>query len=158
MTDIYNSTPSVGTRNRQTLQLFLLAGVAFLLIPFEIGCSRTASDPGDSRTQIVTSADPNVIESDHPERFPLVEVESREVADELHVNGVVAPDVNRTVPVLSLGGGRVVEIRVRLGDDVKKGQVLLLIGSPDLGSAFSDYQLAAWTCQSSSDTQTVWPA
>jgi cobalt-zinc-cadmium efflux system membrane fusion protein len=42
--------------------------------------------------------------------------------------------------VVSLGGGRVAAIRVKLGDDVIKGQTLLLIDSPDLSMAWSDYQ------------------
>jgi cobalt-zinc-cadmium efflux system membrane fusion protein len=75
-----------------------------------------------------------------PERFAVTEAGSRRVFDELHVNGVVTPDVNRTVPVLSLSGGRAVDIRARLGDDVRKGQVLVRISSPDLSSAFSDLQ------------------
>jgi len=54
----------------------------------------------------------------------------------------VTPDVNRSVPVLSLAGGRVVDIRAKLGDDVSKGQVLLRINSPDVSQAFSDYQKA----------------
>jgi cobalt-zinc-cadmium efflux system membrane fusion protein len=58
----------------------------------------------------------------------------------MRANGVIAPDINREVPVVSLGGGRVVEIKAKLGDSVKKGQVLLLINSPDLTGAFSDYQ------------------
>jgi cobalt-zinc-cadmium efflux system membrane fusion protein len=77
---------------------------------------------------------------DAPERFPLAEVSNRQVFDELHVNGVVTPDVNRTVPVLSLSGGRAVDIRARLGDDVQKGQVLVRISSPDVSTAFSDLQ------------------
>jgi cobalt-zinc-cadmium efflux system membrane fusion protein len=79
---------------------------------------------------------------EHPEQFPLVTVESRKIVDEIHVNGVVTPDVNRSVAVLSLSGGRVVAIKARLGDDVKKGQLLLQIHSPDLAAAFSDYQKA----------------
>ena len=62
--------------------------------------------------------------------------------DELQVTGVVAPDVNRSVPVLSLAGGRAVDIRAKLGDVVTKGQVLLVIDSPDVSQAFSDYQKA----------------
>jgi cobalt-zinc-cadmium efflux system membrane fusion protein len=42
--------------------------------------------------------------------------------------------------VLSLAGGRAVDIRVKLGDEVAKGQVLLVIDSPDVSQAFSDYQ------------------
>jgi cobalt-zinc-cadmium efflux system membrane fusion protein len=60
--------------------------------------------------------------------------------DELKVSASVAPDVNRTVPVVSMTSGRVVEIKARLGDDVKKGDLLLTISSPDVSQAFSDYQ------------------
>jgi cobalt-zinc-cadmium efflux system membrane fusion protein len=117
--------------------------VALVLLVFAgAGCSRNASETGDSHTEVVKSFDPNVIEMDHPERFSLVEAEGRAVADEIHANGVVSPDVNRSVAVLSLGGGRVVDIKVKLGDDVKKGQLLLQIHSPDLAGAFSDYQKA----------------
>ena len=72
--------------------------------------------------------------------FPLTTVQVRKVTDEIHVTGVVTPDVNRSVPVVSLGSGRVVDIKAKLGDNVSKGQVLLLINSPDFSSAFSDYQ------------------
>ena len=57
-------------------------------------------------------------------------------------NGSRSPDVNRTIHVTSLGAGRVVDLRVKLGDNVKKGQTLLVISSPDLAAAFSDYQKA----------------
>ncbi len=115
----------------------------FLFITLVTAChSAGPNTPGDSRNDIIKSTDPNVIEMDHPERFSLVAVESRQVVDEIPVNGVVTPDVNRSVAVLSLIGGRVVDIKARLGDDVKKGQLLLRIHSPDLAAAFSDYQKA----------------
>jgi cobalt-zinc-cadmium efflux system membrane fusion protein len=103
------------------------------------GCARSKIDPS-ADTKVETNTDPNLFSLPHPEQFPVVEVELREVTDEMHVNGVIAPDVNRSVPVVSLGGGRVVEIKARLGDSVRKGQTLLLIESPDLSQAFSDYQ------------------
>ena len=80
------------------------------------------------------------VQVDHPEQFLLATVEQRPAVDELHVTGVVTPDVNRAVPVLSLAGGRAVDIRAKLGDEVSKGQVLLVIDSPDVSQAFSDYQ------------------
>ena len=108
------------------------------------GCGREskvdAEAPNTSHANIEEVQDQNLVVVDHPEAFQLAAVENRRAATELKVNGVVAPDVSRTVPVLSLAGGRVVEIRARLGDDVTKGQVLLLINSPDVGMAFSDYQ------------------
>jgi cobalt-zinc-cadmium efflux system membrane fusion protein len=125
------------TALRMRIPLAILA-MSWLLVLGTASCSRGNSEP--PKTQVVASPDPNVIEMNAPERFGVAEVSSRQVFDELHVNGVVAPDVNRTVPVLSLSGGRAVDIRVRLGDDVQKGQVLVRISSPDLSSAFSDLQ------------------
>jgi membrane fusion protein, heavy metal efflux system len=116
--------------------MFFVVAVSLLL--FNAGCSRAGSET--AKTEVIKSPDPSVIQIDGPERFSVVNVNVREVADELHLNGVVAPDVSRTVPVLSLSGGRAVDIRVRLGDDVKRGQVLVRISSPDVSAAFSDLQ------------------
>jgi membrane fusion protein, heavy metal efflux system len=112
------------------------------VLSLNTGCAEKASSTAkpDSTTSVVETADPSLIAVNHPEQFPLVEVESRKVADELHMNGVVTPDVNRTVPVMSLSGGRAIQVFVRVGDDVKKGQLLLRISAPDLAQAFSDYQ------------------
>jgi membrane fusion protein, heavy metal efflux system len=112
---------------------------ALAVVSIAAGCSRSKNDPG-ADTKVETNADPNVFTLQHPEQFPLVEVQIRKVTDEMHVNGVIAPDINRSVPVVSLGGGRVVEIKAKLGDTVRKGETLLLINSPDLSQAFSDYQ------------------
>jgi cobalt-zinc-cadmium efflux system membrane fusion protein len=102
-------------------------------------CSTTKTEH-DSGSVVVTNTDPNVFTMQHPDQFPLAQSQVRKVSDEVHVNGVIAPDVNRSVPVVSLGGGRVVDIKAKLGDHVQKGQVLLLINSPDLSGAFADYQ------------------
>ena len=58
------------------------------------------------------------------------------------VTGAVTPDVSRNVPVVSLASGRVVAIHARLGDTVKKGQLLLSIRSDDVAGAFADYRKA----------------
>ncbi len=58
------------------------------------------------------------------------------------MTGVVSPDVSRSVPAISLASGRVVEVRARLGDTVKKGQLLLRVRSADISGAFSDYRQA----------------
>ena len=112
--------------------------VFVLALLMQLGCTRSKSDAAE--TKVEANTDPNVFAVANADQFRLVEVQLRKVTDELHVNGVIAPDVNRSVPVVSLGGGRVVEIKARLGDVVKKGQTLLLINSPDLSQAFSDYQ------------------
>jgi cobalt-zinc-cadmium efflux system membrane fusion protein len=58
------------------------------------------------------------------------------------VTGVVAPDVLRNVPVVTLASGRVVDIHARLGDTVQKGQLLLSVRSADVSSGYSDYRKA----------------
>jgi len=58
---------------------------------------------------------------------------------ELNVTGTVFPDIAREIPVISLASGRVVDIKTRLDDYVKKGQLLLKIQSPDSSNAFDTY-------------------
>jgi cobalt-zinc-cadmium efflux system membrane fusion protein len=111
------------------------------LLLLSASCSRNSDANAPApQVKVEEAPDPTLVEIDHPERFALTEVRTRKAYGELRVNGVVAPDVARTVPVLSLAGGRAVDIRARLGDDVKKGQVLVSISSPDIAQAFADYQ------------------
>jgi membrane fusion protein, heavy metal efflux system len=76
---------------------------------------------------------------DHPDQFPLATAGEHVAAPELNVTGVVNPDVSRQVPVPSLATGRIVEIDARLGDEVKKGQLLFKVRSPDVAGAYANY-------------------
>src|SRR6202165_1105751 len=67
---------------------------------------------------------------------------ARDSRSELVVPGVVAPDVSRNVPVITLASGRVVGIYARLGDTVQKGQLLLTVRSADVSGGYSDYRKA----------------
>jgi cobalt-zinc-cadmium efflux system membrane fusion protein len=60
----------------------------------------------------------------------------------LVVTGTVMPDISRTVPVITLASGRVVDIRARLGDTVRKGQLLLRVRSDDVAGGFDAYRKA----------------
>jgi cobalt-zinc-cadmium efflux system membrane fusion protein len=86
--------------------------------------------------------DSNNFQVEHPEQFPLATAGEHIAAPELNVTGVVSPDVSRQVPVPSLATGRIVEIDARLGDEVKKGQLLFKVRSTDIAGAFSDYRQA----------------
>lgn len=92
--------------------------------------------------KVEQAGDPNVFQVDHPDQFPLVAAVEYSATSQLKVTGVVSPDVSRNVPVISVATGRVVEIAARLGDTVKKGQLLLRLQSADVTGAFSDYQKA----------------
>jgi cobalt-zinc-cadmium efflux system membrane fusion protein len=109
------------------------------------GCGEPKANPAAETpppAQVENAPDANVMTVDKPEQFPLATAAARQSRSQLVVNGVVAPDVLRTVPVISIATGRVVDIKARLGDTVKKGQLLLRVQSADIASAFSDYQKA----------------
>src|SRR5436309_7369309 len=78
------------------------------------GCSRPRAESDPPAVQVDDATDSNIVMITHPEQFPLSVAEGRESHSELQAPGVVAADVSRTVPVLSLAGGRVVEVRARL--------------------------------------------
>jgi cobalt-zinc-cadmium efflux system membrane fusion protein len=108
----------------------LLAGIA---------CSHgSQSEPARPRF----APEPGVYEVAHPQEFKLAQVVTRSLPSRLTANGTVNPDATRAIRVTSLGSGRVMELKVRLGEYVKKGQSLVVISSPDLGAAVADYQKA----------------
>ncbi|MGA3190576.1 MAG: efflux RND transporter periplasmic adaptor subunit [Bryobacteraceae bacterium] len=92
--------------------------------------------------KVEQEGDANLVKVDHPDQFPLATAGKHSAAPELSVTGVVNPDVARQVPVISLASGRVVEVNARIGDDVKKGQLLFKVQSTDISGAFSDYRKA----------------
>jgi cobalt-zinc-cadmium efflux system membrane fusion protein len=127
---------------RMECRKFAMALVATLTLS---GCGSGKGDPrseGPPPAQVEHEQDLSVIQVDHPEQFPLAVAIENDAAPQLVVTGVVNPDIARTVPVVSLASGRVVDIRARLGDTVKKGQLLLRVRSDDVSSAFSDYRKA----------------
>jgi membrane fusion protein, heavy metal efflux system len=89
--------------------------------------------------QVVETGDMSLVSVDKPDQFPLVTAERVEAPTELDVTGSVNPDIAREVPVISLASGRVVDIQARLDDNVKKGQLLLKVQSPDITNAFDVY-------------------
>ncbi len=109
------------------------------------GCGDSKGDPKAEAPPPVTvehEQDLNVFQVDHPEQFPLATAAAHETTSQLTVTGTVNPDISRSVPVISIATGRVVEVHARLGDTVKKGQLLLRVQSADLSAAFSDYRKA----------------
>jgi cobalt-zinc-cadmium efflux system membrane fusion protein len=122
------------------------ATVLFLSLgAFLAGCGESKGDPkaeAPPPAKVQQEGDANLIEAAHPEQFPLATAVAHESRSQLTVTGTVAPDISRSVPVISIATGRVVEVHARLGDTVKKGQLLLRVQSADMSSAFSDYRKA----------------
>jgi cobalt-zinc-cadmium efflux system membrane fusion protein len=108
-------------------------------------CKKEESDPAagvPAPAKVITAFDPVEFSVEHPEQYPLVAAVEHRAASQLAVTGTVNPDIDRTVPVISLASGKVVGIFARLGDQVKKGQLLLRLRSDDISGAFANYQMA----------------
>jgi cobalt-zinc-cadmium efflux system membrane fusion protein len=71
-----------------------------------------------------------------------VTVRATAIPEYLDLAAHIEPDPGRVVRVYSPAGGRVVEMKVRPGDRVEKGQLLAIIESSDLSRAVSDYRKA----------------
>jgi cobalt-zinc-cadmium efflux system membrane fusion protein len=133
-----------GLKSYSTIAVSAVAGlVASLMLS---GCGQKVEanpklgepPPAD----IVQESDGSLFRVDHPEQFPIATAGEHDAAPELQATGSVSADVSRSIPVISLASGRIVEIDARLGDTVSKGQVLLKVQSQDIAQAFSDYRQA----------------
>jgi membrane fusion protein, heavy metal efflux system len=102
-------------------------------------CKHEEGSTGPVQVQVTQTGNMALFSVENPERYPLVAAEEYEAPAELDVTGTVFPDIAREIPVISLASGRVVDIKARLDDYVKKGQLLLKIQSPDSSNAFDTY-------------------
>jgi cobalt-zinc-cadmium efflux system membrane fusion protein len=118
-----------------------LCAVALTTLPTG-GCESAKSDPAAEAppaASVERQDDVNVIHVDKPERFPLVAAVAQEATSLLNVTGSVNPDVSREIPVVSIASGRVVAVHVRLGDYVKKGELIMEVQSTDVSGAYNAY-------------------
>jgi cobalt-zinc-cadmium efflux system membrane fusion protein len=127
---------------RTGFECVIIAIAAILILQ---GCGKVKGDAAAEappQAKVESEQDLTVIQVDHAEQFPLASATEHASTSQLVVTGTVNPDVARTVPVISLASGRIVDIGARLGDTVKKGQVLLRVRSDDISLAYSDYRKA----------------
>lgn len=117
----------------------------FIALLSSFGCDKKFSPEAGAppSAQVVHVSNLDEVSVDHPEQFPLVAATLYQSPSELKVTGTVNPDVSRMIPVISLASGRVIDINVRLGDTVKKGQLLMRVQSNDIAGAFDAYIKAA---------------
>ncbi|MDE1175723.1 MAG: efflux RND transporter periplasmic adaptor subunit [Edaphobacter sp.] len=124
------------------MNTFFLKSVGCVTLCLSLTACEKKFNPAEGAppsAQDVKTGDMSLITVDKPDHFPLVSAEKMEAVTELKVTGTVNPDISREVPVISLASGRVVDIKARLGDNVKKGQLLLRVQSPDSTNAFDSY-------------------
>ena len=127
------------------LRIWILIISTFPLLAFA-GCGKEQGDVAAQEAPPPANVIPGVDVTDfaveHPEQYPIATAARYEAPSQLIANGVVFPDISRSVPVVTLASGRVVDLRTRLGDTVQKDQVLFRVRSDDVAGGFDAYRKA----------------
>ena len=129
------------------IALGVLLVAAFLTNGFGLLGERKVADSGPAMLE--RQGDKIVVPESSPlrKRLTVTPVHAEAVSAKLQLPATVESDPARTAAVLTPLGGRVLEIKVALGDRVHQGQVLAVIDSPDLGQAYEDNDKAADVAQ-----------
>ena len=125
---------------RRFAALALFAPIWLIVCSCSSKSNPQAEAPPPLRVESVQDRD--VFKAERSEQFQLTEAIAHTTTPQLRVTGTVSPDVSRNVPVISIATGRVLEIRARLGDTVKEGQILMRVQSADMSTAVSDHRKA----------------
>ena len=75
-------------------------------------------------------------------RLAIAPVAERDIRRDLVLPAVVEADPARLIKVSPPVAGRVIQLKVQLGERVAAGQPLVVIDSPDLAGAYADYDRA----------------
>jgi cobalt-zinc-cadmium efflux system membrane fusion protein len=76
------------------------------------------------------------------DKLTIAAVREKEIKRSLVLPAVVEADPARLVKVLPPLSGRVTQLKVQLGEEVVRGQPLAVLDSPDLATAYADYDRA----------------
>lgn len=130
---------TVSQRSTRSFAKIAASGLLPLVLA---GCgSKEEGSGAPPPAKVITVSDMSLITIDDKDvaKFPIATAGQVEAASELKATGTVFPDISKEVPVISLANGRVVDIKTRLDENVKKGQLLFSVQSGDVTNAFDSY-------------------
>ena len=146
MKHIIYSSHSARRRTTWIAGAILFAAAAMIVLALEFRPARAAdSQVGEpSGPMFIRSADRINIPANSPLRTRLAVYAVGEATSphSMVLPAVVEADPARTVNILPPLTGRLTELRVKLGDVVKLGQIVAVLSSPDLAQAFADLDKA----------------
>ncbi|MDN4983310.1 efflux RND transporter periplasmic adaptor subunit [Bradyrhizobium arachidis] len=129
------------TKGIAALVVLLLIGLALYRF---IGGTPGRPEATAKPAALIHSGDAVAVPDGSPVRSKLAiaSVIAREVSRDLALPAVVEVNPARLIKVAPPLAGRVTQLKVTLGEQVKAGQPLFSIDSPDLAAAYSDYDRA----------------
>lgn len=119
------------TRCRRAYLILLVAALP-------IGCGKH-EEPGASNAATPTIQADSRQPSEMPSRIETAVVATSQDKPKLTLAGKIAYGEDRYSKISSPVQGRVLEVRARLGDRVKAGDILLVVDSPDIAQAYSEF-------------------
>ncbi len=142
---IYDHQPS--SRGSAFLWGGIALGVLFLAAVFTHGFGLLGGSAKDAGTpDLLTRQGDRILVPEGSalrSRLAVMPAPEQAVSGKLVLPAVVESDPARTALVLPALAGRVLELKIALGERVVRGQVLALIDSPDLAQAYEDNDKAA---------------
>jgi len=134
-------------RGRAFLWGGLALGVLLLvaLLTHGFGLLGSGGNSGEQQTSMVRRGNQIIVPEGSMlrQRLTVLRAPAKPVSAKLVLPAIVESDPARTALVLPPLGGRVLELKVALGERVVHGQALAVIDSPDLAQAFDDNDRAA---------------
>ena len=129
---------------RGWLALGLLAGAALLLVLTVYRAHASAPPAAAPGPLLVREGNRLVVPAGSAlrERLRVETVGDEASAHEVALPATVEADPARTANIVPPLTGKLVELKVRLGDTVRRGQLLATVASPDLAQAVADAQKA----------------
>ena len=118
------------------------AGLALLIVAACVGCSSNKDEP-----QVSAKAANVTLTAAQRQNLTLYSVAPAKFRRTVEAAGVVDFDNDQATSVLAPFGGPVTRLMVALGAQVKKGDPLAAVASPDFAAALSGYQKALATAQ-----------
>ncbi len=117
----------------------------FVLLACCASAGAASSASSEPAPLVVHDGDRIVIPADSPlrKRLAVVEVGAQTGSHGVAVPAIVEADPSRVVAILPPLTGRLIELKVGLGDAVRRGEPLAVISSPDFGQAQDDAVKAA---------------
>ena len=137
------------TKNRKHLILLAatvgsLALVVLIADKLSTSAGATNTKSSDEEQMMVRQGDKIIVPAKSPlrSRLAVMPVATSAASHIITVPATVEADPSLTVNILPPLTGRLVELKVKLGDVVKQGQVLAIVSSPDLAQAYADVDKA----------------